>query len=237
MFSRKYDYSRALCEDQQLIKSWFDLIRNIVTKYGIVDTDIYNFDETGFMIGQITPTIVVTSSDREEKPKPAQPGNREWATVIQGVNSQGWAVPSYIIVKGKYYLSSWSDDNKIPKDWRIAVSDNGWTTSELTADWIQHFNQHTQHRKTGVYWLLILDGHVNHHLDAFEKYCKDNSIITLCMPPHLSHILQLLDVACLAPLKKAYSKQIERLVRARISHITKGDFIPAFFEAFKTSTT
>ena len=117
MFSRKYDYSRALCKDQQLIKGWFDLICNTVTKYGIVDTDIYNFDEIGFMIGQIIPTMVVTSSDRKGKPKLAQPGNCEWATVILGVNSQGWAVPSYIIVKGKYHLSSWSGDNKIPKDW------------------------------------------------------------------------------------------------------------------------
>jgi len=68
--------------------------------------DIYNFDETGFMMGQITPTMVVTSSDRKGKPKLAQPGNREWVTVIQGVNSQGWTVPPFIIVKGKYHLSS-----------------------------------------------------------------------------------------------------------------------------------
>jgi hypothetical protein len=192
--------------------------------------DIYNFDETGFMMGQITPTMVVTSSDRKGKPKLAQPGNRKWVTVIQGVNSQGWTVPPFIIVKGKYHLSSWYENSLLPKDWVIAVSNNGWTTNELTVDWIQHFDKYRKDRKTGVYRLLVLDGHESHHSDAFEQYCKDNKIITLCMPPHSSHILQPLDVACFAPLKKVYSGQIENLVRARISHITKEDFFPAFLK-------
>jgi hypothetical protein len=57
------------------------------------------------------------------------------------------------------------------------------------------------------------------------------------MPAHFSHIFQPLDVACFAPLKKAYGTQIEKLVRARISHITKEDFFPAFCDAFKKSLT
>jgi hypothetical protein len=28
-------------------------------KYSVVDSDIYNFDKTGFIIGQITPRIVI----------------------------------------------------------------------------------------------------------------------------------------------------------------------------------
>ncbi|KFZ25124.1 hypothetical protein V502_00397 [Pseudogymnoascus sp. VKM F-4520 (FW-2644)] len=125
VFSRKYDYSRALCEDPELIKGWFSLVRNTIAKYGIADADIYNFDETGFMMGQITPSMVVTSSNQKGKPKLAQHGNWEWATVIQGVNSQGWTVPPYIIVKGKYHLSSWYKNSLLPKDWTIAISSNG----------------------------------------------------------------------------------------------------------------
>jgi hypothetical protein len=62
-------------------------VRNTIAKYGIANADIYNFNETGFMMDQITALMVVISSDRKGKPKLAQPGNREWATVIQGVNS------------------------------------------------------------------------------------------------------------------------------------------------------
>jgi hypothetical protein len=43
----------------------------------VVDTDFYNFDETGFMIGVICPTMVVTCVDRRGRGKAVQPGNWE----------------------------------------------------------------------------------------------------------------------------------------------------------------
>jgi RecB family endonuclease NucS len=86
VFSRKYDYSRALCESPELIKGWFDFMRNTIAKYGVADADIYTFDETGYIMGRITASMVVTSSNRKGRPKLAQPGNRELNTVIQGVN-------------------------------------------------------------------------------------------------------------------------------------------------------
>jgi hypothetical protein len=48
-FNRKYDYRRALCEDPEVDQGWFSLVANIKAKYGILDDDTYNFDETGFM--------------------------------------------------------------------------------------------------------------------------------------------------------------------------------------------
>ena len=38
-------------------------------KYGILDCDFYNFDETGFMMGVICSSMVVTRSDRRGKAK------------------------------------------------------------------------------------------------------------------------------------------------------------------------
>jgi hypothetical protein len=88
-FTQKYEYQRALCEDSNLIRGWFRLVQNTITKYGIDAADIFNFDETGFVMGVILSSMVVTSADRHGKPKMTQPGNREWVTAIQGINSQG----------------------------------------------------------------------------------------------------------------------------------------------------
>ena len=52
-------------------------MRNVKAKYSIVDNDIYNFDETRFMMGIIFAGIVVTTSDSRSKAKLAQPSNRE----------------------------------------------------------------------------------------------------------------------------------------------------------------
>ena len=53
------------------------------------------------------------------------------------------------------------------------------------------------------------------------------------MPAHLSYILQLLDVGCFAPLKRAYSKEIRVLALNYISQIDKKAFIATLREVFK----
>ena len=231
-FTRQYDYQRALCEDPAVIRDWFRLVQNTVAKYGIQESDIWNFDETGFMMGVISSAMVVTTSDGRGKAKMAQPGNREWATVIQGVNAEGWSIPPFIIVAGQYHLSTWYRDSPLPSDWVIGITSNGWTTNELGLKWIKHFDKHSRSRTKGSKRLLVLDGHESHHSADFEHYCKENNIITLCMPAHSSHLLQPLDVGCFGPLKRAYGKEIENLVRAHINHITKVEFLSAFIAAF-----
>jgi hypothetical protein len=236
-FSRKYDYQRALCEDPAIIGDWFRLVRNTIAKYGIVDEDIYNFDEAGFQMGVIGTARVVTSSEARNRPKRSQPGNREWVSIIQGIGSYGWPLPPFIIFKGQSHLQAWYEESGLPSNWVITLSENGWTTNEIGYEWIQHFNQHTKNRTKGNYRLLILDGHESHISAQFQQYCTDNKIITLCMPPHSSHLLQPLDVGCFSPLKSLYGKQIEKFMRLRINHITKLEFLPAFKEAFKAAFT
>jgi len=60
-FTRKYNYQRAKCEDLKVIREWFTLIYNYKVKYSIFDDNIYNFDETGFIMGIIIATMVVTT--------------------------------------------------------------------------------------------------------------------------------------------------------------------------------
>jgi hypothetical protein len=235
-FNRAYDRQRALCEDPALIRSWFELIEETKAKYGICDDDVYNFDEAGFMMGKITTQLVVTGSERRGRPKSIQPGDREWVTAIAAINATGWSVPPFIIFAGQY-LSAWYEEAEIPRDWVIAVSDNGWTNNELGVEWLKHFNAYTKTRVVGARRLLVLDGHESHHSLDFQELCKENNIYTLCMPPHSSHLLQPLDVGCFSPLKRAYSREVEALIRHHINHITKLEFLPAFKAAYDQSFT
>jgi hypothetical protein len=234
---RKYDYKRAQCEDAALIRQWFLLVENTAAKYGIGSDDWYNFDETGFLMGMIASGMVVTGAERRGNPKSIQPGSREWVTVVQAINAAGWAVPPFIIVAGQYHLATWYRDHNLPGDWAISTTQNGWTNNEIGLEWLKHFDQHTKARSNGAYRLLILDGHESHHSRDFELYCEEHKIITLCMPPHSSHLLQPLDVSCFGPLKQAYGKQVEHLIRSSITHISKTEFFPAFYAAFQASLT
>ncbi|KAF7574149.1 hypothetical protein PtrM4_057720 [Pyrenophora tritici-repentis] len=236
-FNRAYDRQRALCENPALIRSWFELIEKTKAELGICDEDIYNFDEAGFIMGKITTQLVITGAERRGRPKTLQPGNREWVTLIAAISAAGWSVPPFLIFAGQYHLSAWYEEAEIPRDWAIAVSDNGWTNNELGVEWLKHFNAHTQARTIGARRLLIIDGHKSHQSLAFQELCKENNIYTLCMPPHSSHLLQPLNIGCFSPLKRAYSREVESLMRNHINHITKLEFLPAFKIAFDQAFT
>lgn len=68
-FNRKYDYRRALCEDPRAMSKWFELIQRTIEAHGIAEEDIYNFDETGFQMGVIATSKVVTGLERRSQPK------------------------------------------------------------------------------------------------------------------------------------------------------------------------
>ncbi|KAK4126494.1 DDE-domain-containing protein [Parathielavia appendiculata] len=159
------------CEDPKVIGEWFTLIRNTMARYSIVDDDVYNFNETGFIMG----------------------------IIFTGIKLQP----------------------------RTALA-------RLRLD-IKHFDYHTAPRAKGKYGLLIIDSHESHHSTEFEHYCRQNNIITLWIPLHSSHYLQPLDVGCFWPLKQAYGRQIEHLIRMYINHVSKLEFLYAFPEAFFTS--
>ena len=231
-FNRAKDRQRILQEDPEIIGAWFKLVEDTKAKYGIHNDDIHNFDETGFQMGVASSSKVVTGSERRARPELVQPGDREWVTVIESICAAGYATPPFIIYKGRVHISAWYEETDIPHDWKLSVSDNGWTNNALGLEWLKHFNTHTKTRQVGGYRLLILDGHESHLNQDFKDYCVDNKILTLCMPPHSSHILQPLDVVCFSPLKRKYSQRVRDLARRRVFHINKEGFLPAFRDAF-----
>ena len=228
-WTRPYDRQRAACEDPAVIQPWFTLVQSTKAKYGIIDKDTYNFDESGFLMGKISSRLVVTGSEKPGKRKKLQPGDREWVTLVQGVGATGKVIPPFLILAGKVLISNWFTED-LPRDWVIDVSPTGWTNNNLALAWLHHFDTHA--KPVRVYRLLIINGHESHCSVDFRDLCKAKKIITLCMPPHSSHLLQPLDVACFSPLKRVYSDEISALARSRIHHINKETFLPAFKATF-----
>ncbi|KAL1963312.1 hypothetical protein VTN77DRAFT_8535 [Rasamsonia byssochlamydoides] len=237
-YSRRYNYQRAKCEDPKVINEWFDHVQSTIQQYGILIKDIYNFDETGFVMGLIATAKVVTGAETSGRPPLLQPGNKEWVTVIESVNSAGWVLPPCIIFKVRKHQQAWYKTG-LPRDWRIEKSPNGWTTDEIGISWLQnHFIPHTNAWTKGKYRLLVLNGHGSHLTPQFDRICAQNNIIPICLPPHSSYLLQPLDVSCFAVLKHTYGCLMENNMQLGINHIDKLDFLEAYpkarTEAFKS---
>ncbi|EYE97824.1 CENP-B protein, partial [Aspergillus ruber CBS 135680] len=92
-------------------------------------------------MGLIATAKVVTRAEMTGQPFLVQPGNREWLTSIECINSTGWALPLCIIFKGKVHIEGWYQDKALPRNWRIEISDNtvtnGWTTNQIGLQWLQ----------------------------------------------------------------------------------------------------
>ena len=48
-------------------------------------------------MGVIATVKVVTGSDRAGRPRTVQPGNREWVTLIEAINTRGLTIPPLVI--------------------------------------------------------------------------------------------------------------------------------------------
>jgi hypothetical protein len=105
-YLRRYNYQRAKCEDLKVIGEFFEAFWNTIIDYGILDDDIYNFDETGFAMGIIATARLVIMAENLGKTVILQLGNREWITVIKMVNAIGWALLLIILLKTKTYQGS-----------------------------------------------------------------------------------------------------------------------------------
>jgi hypothetical protein len=115
-FNRAKDRQRILQEDPEIIGAWFTLVEETKAKYGVHDDDVHNFDETGFQMGVIGSMKVVTGAERRARPELVQPGDREWVTVIQSICAAGYAIPPFIIYKGRVHISAWYEEASIPRN-------------------------------------------------------------------------------------------------------------------------
>jgi len=76
-------------------------------------------------MGVIGSIKVVTGLERRVKPDLIQPGDREWVTLIQSICAAGYAIPPFIIYKGRVHISTWYEEDSIPRNWKLLVSENG----------------------------------------------------------------------------------------------------------------
>ena len=80
------------------------LIRNVIIKYDIFNSNIYNFNKTGFFIKMLNHAKVIITSDCKNKPRTKQLGNCEWVSIIQTICVDGYVLFPYMIMKKKFFF-------------------------------------------------------------------------------------------------------------------------------------
>ena len=110
---------------------------------------------------------------------------------------------------------------------------NGWTDGEHAREWIEKvFNRCTEEKANNEPRVLLLDGHSSHYTLELIQYARAHNIILLAYPPHCTHALQGLDVACFAKMKKVWKEEINGFEEKNHRQVTKQDFTEVFGHAY-----
>ena len=94
-----------------------------------------------------------------------------------------------------------------------AVSDSGWTDSEIFITWLKHFHEWTHSSKANPQ-LLVLDGHHSHKTLEAILFAREHGIHLLTLQPHTSHKMQPLDRTFFKALKANYNTAADNLMRS-----------------------
>ena len=81
------------------------------------------------------------------------------------------------------------------------------------------------------YRLLVLDGHDSHVSWQFVMAYYDRRILLLCLFPHITHLLQSLNVIIFESLQKIYDDLVSQESEVGIDSINKDIFINLYTEA------
>lgn len=79
---------------------------------------------------------------------------------------------------------------------------------------------------------MFLDGNSSHITRQAIRFCEEQKIVLFCLPSHLTHILQPLDIGIFGPLAHTYEKVLEFSSRLGAEHnIDKLKFLQLYQEA------
>ena len=106
-----------------------------------------------------------------------------------------WHCPHF-----SYSMDSVCIRNSCPAGTGGAVSDSGWSNSEIFQRYLEdHFSQYSIPATSYNHLLILYDGHKSHVSLSLIQWPRERNIILFVLPAHTSHILQPMDVGCFGP--------------------------------------
>ncbi|KAJ9473804.1 hypothetical protein VN97_g13276, partial [Penicillium thymicola] len=226
---------RMEAEDISYLTAWYKRLNQYVESNQLRPRDIYNFDETGFQIGQGKPQKVVSKSQTLYSPNG---GIAEGITGIECIAADGWKMVPWFLVRGKFHMENWYKDTNLPTDYTLVTTPNGYTTDQTAIQWLKAFDLATKDRTTrGSKRLLLMDNHGSHRTPEFIAFAAEKGIIPYCFIPHTTHLCQPLDSKPFLALKHCYQSNNNAVVQWGGSVDRKTDFFREIVAVRDTLTT
>lgn len=125
-------------------------------------------------------------------------------TLVCIVGASGKSVPPFFVVTRKSFQKHFLKG--APRGNGGDGSDSGWTNSKIFVVVLKHF-------------VIDQDGYENHASIEVFNYATENGIISVTIPLHCSHKLQLLDLTVFGPLKARFHRACSDFMSNFSGHI------------------
>jgi hypothetical protein len=218
--------ARAWAQRPEVVAEYFNNLRSTIEKYGITPENIWNMDETGFRVGIGGPRkVVVSASSRGKNHYLASESERETVTLTECINGAGSSIPPMITFKCDNILAKFCR-NDLPAGTLFNTSESGYVSDIIQLHWAEHFHKRSlNHRRGGVWRLLLVDGHGSHATVQFIEYMQQHQIIVIKMPAHLTHLLQPLDLKVFSAYKKHHKHYVNEAATLGLEKYDKTEFL------------
>lgn len=218
------DVKRKAAEDRAAIEAWFDAWEKYIRKNNIKTYNIWNFDETGFMVGYLQGGIFIWTFIKVKEPIVTDPNDHYSITVTETINTEGQTISPFIILPGVNIPESWVQ-NDLEGQTIINTSERGYTNNMLTIEWFEHFERHTRPLDTNEKRVLLMDNHESHDTAPIHRICILGKIDIFPLPAGLTHLLQPADVGVFGPYKHWHEHVLSREVADGAHDFGKADFM------------
>lgn len=198
-------------------------------KYSLQPDQIFNADETG--VNTVPkPTKIIAKTGRKQDGRVVSAERGFNITVTCAITASGQYILPFCLFPRKR-MSPVLMKGCLPGSVGYA-NGSGWMDSEHFVKYLEHlvkFAKPSENRKI----LLILDNHASHRSLEVITFARDNNVIMVSLPPHISHWLQPLDCCFYSSLKNQHARECDLWLTNHLSQrITINDIIEIFGKAF-----
>ena len=189
--------SRATSFNRTNVEEFFTKYKEILQRYNLTASRIWNVDETGVTTVQ-KPKKIVAQRGSKQVGAVTSAERGVLVTVAAAANALGNHIPCMFVFPRIRYNDIFIKNG--PPEAIGAGNSSGWMSEREFLIFLDHFIKHVKPTKDDPV-LLFLDNHHSHVNVAVINKAKENYVILLSYPPHCSHKLQPLDVGVYGPLK------------------------------------
>ncbi|CAI2200149.1 7254_t:CDS:1, partial [Funneliformis geosporum] len=191
--------ARAQRANATIVKDHFDKLKQIIYENSLTAIQIWNMDETGFVIVPKSEKVLARRGARQVH-KVSHGNSHEHISLVPTISAAGSYIPPLIIYKGVRTIPNLLEG--APSGTVMGFTNTGYMREELFQIYLNHFIKSISPIRPV---LLILDGHKRYINYTCVDFYRQNGILLYVLTPHTTHILQPSELS-FAKLKKEYNK-------------------------------